>query len=92
MHQLHDDHEDDAHKAKIRGKERNTMQRKFLEGIITLKEKSKGIIPLNNYNQIEPWQPTVYTFLRDCDGKPHCVHHLHDHHAVDACKNRNLLF
>ena len=51
--------------AKIIGKERNTMQRKFLEGIMTLKEKSKGIIPLNNYNQMEPWQPTVYAFLRD---------------------------
>ena len=51
--------------AKIIGKERNTMQRKFLEGIMTLKEKSKGIIPLNNYNQMEPWQPMVYAFLRD---------------------------
>ena len=48
--------------AKIVGKEKNSTKRKFLEGIVTLKEKSKGIIPLNAYNQMEPWQPTVYAF------------------------------
>ena len=48
--------------AKIVGRERNSTKRKFLEGIVTLKEKSKGIIPLNAYNQMEPWQPTVYAF------------------------------
>ena len=31
--------------AKIVGRERNSTKRKFLEGIVTLKEKSKGIIP-----------------------------------------------
>jgi hypothetical protein len=34
-----------------------------MEGIETLKEKSKGIIPLNSFNQMEPWQPTIYAFL-----------------------------
>ena len=52
-------------KAKIVGRERKATQRKFLEGIMTLKERSKGRIPLNSYNQMEPWQPTVYAFLRD---------------------------
>ena len=36
--------------AKIVGKERNSSKRKYLERIVTLKEKSKGIIPLNSYN------------------------------------------
>ena len=46
--------------AKIVGKEKNTAKGKLLEGIATLKEKSKGIIPLSSYNQLEPWQPMVY--------------------------------
>ena len=46
--------------AKIIGRERKTTQRKFLEGIMTLKERSKGRIPLNSYNQMEPWKPTIF--------------------------------
>ena len=49
--------------ARIVGKEQKLDQRKYLEGIMSLKEKSKGIIPLNAYNQMEPWQPTIYAFL-----------------------------
>ena len=51
--------------AKIIGREKKTAQRKFLEGIMTIKERSKGVIPLNSYNQMEPWQPTICTYLRD---------------------------
>ena len=51
--------------AKIVGRERNTTKRKYLEGIVSLKEKSKGIIPLNSYNQMEPWQPVVYAFQKN---------------------------
>ena len=34
--------------AKIDSRERNSIKRKYLEGIVSLKEKSKGIIPLNS--------------------------------------------
>ena len=51
--------------AKIVGRERNTTKRKYLEGIVSLKEKSKGIIPLNSYNQMEPWQPVIYAFQKN---------------------------
>ena len=50
-------------KAKIIGKEINTTKRKFLEGIETLKERSRGVIPLNTYNQMDPWQPTIYAYM-----------------------------
>ena len=50
-------------KAKIIGKEVNTTKRKFLEGIETLKERSRGVIPLNTYNQMDPWQPTIYAYM-----------------------------
>jgi len=49
--------------AKIVGRESKTTQRKFLEGIITLKERGKGRIPLNAYNQLEPWQPVIFQYL-----------------------------
>ena len=49
--------------AKIIGREMKTTQRKFLEGIMTLKEKRKGRIPLNSYNQMEPWQPVVFQYM-----------------------------
>ena len=51
--------------AKIVGREKNATKRKILEGIVTLQEKSKGMIPLNSYNQLEPWQPTVYAYARN---------------------------
>ncbi len=73
--------------AKIVGRERKTTQRKFLEGIMTLKEGSKERIPLNAYNQMEPWQPTVFSFLRNWYRKKHCVCHLHEYHGSGTCKN-----
>ena len=39
--------------ARITGREERWTQRKYLEGIESLREKSKGITPLNNYNQLE---------------------------------------
>ena len=51
--------------ARIIGREKRTTQRKYLEGIMSLKERSKGITPLNSYNQMEPWQSTICAFLRD---------------------------
>ena len=48
--------------ARIVGRETRNTQRKFLEGIMTLKEKGKGRVPLNSYNQMEPWQPVVFQF------------------------------
>ena len=49
--------------AKITGREGGTMQRKMLEGVESLKEKYRGRIPLNSYNQLEHWQSTIYSFL-----------------------------
>ena len=49
--------------AKIVGRERWTTQRKLLEGVMTLKEKGKGRIPLNAYNQLEPWQPVIFQYM-----------------------------
>ena len=37
----------------------------LLDGIMTLKEKTKGITPFDAYNQMEPWQFTRRAFLRD---------------------------
>ena len=54
----------DWQNARIVGKEKNWTQRKYLEGVETLKQKSKGIIPLNNYNQLEHWQGTIYSFQK----------------------------
>lgn len=47
--------------ARIVGREKKTTQI-FLEGIMTLKEKGKGRVPLNSYNQMKPWQPVVFQF------------------------------
>ena len=45
--------------AKITGRE----QRKYLEGIESLRDKKRGITPLNNYNQLEQWQSTLYALF-----------------------------
>ena len=49
--------------SRILGKERKTNQRRYLEGIESLKEKSKGRTPLNTYNQMEHWQPVIQAFM-----------------------------
>ena len=53
----------DWENAKIVGKEQKWTQRKYLEGIETLRQKNGGKIPLNNYNQLEQWQSTIYSFF-----------------------------
>ena len=53
----------DWENAKIVAKEAKWTQRKFLEGIETLKEKNKGIHPLNSFNKMEQWQSTIYSFI-----------------------------
>ena len=62
-HNAYCEYEIDWEGARITGRETRTDQRKFLEGIKTLEEKNKGRIPLNSYNQMEPWQPTIYAYL-----------------------------
>ena len=49
--------------AKIVGRETKWTQRKFLEGIESLREKNRGITPLNSFNQLEQWQSTLYSFF-----------------------------
>ena len=39
--------------AKITGRESGSMQRKMLEGVESVKEKYRGRVPLNSYNQME---------------------------------------
>ena len=51
--------------ARIVARESKWTQRKFLEGIETIKEKNKGIHPLNAYNKMEQWQSTIYSFLEE---------------------------
>ena len=48
--------------AGIVGREPKWTQRKYLEGVETLKQKNKGINPLNNYNKMEQWQSVIYSF------------------------------
>ena len=50
--------------AKIVGREERWTQRKYLEGIESLREKNKGITPLNSYNQLEQWQSTLYPYFQ----------------------------
>ena len=53
----------DWENAKIVGRESRWTQRKYLEGIETLREKNKGVVPLNSYNQLDHWQSTLYAFF-----------------------------
>ena len=53
----------DWENAKIIGREKRWTQRKYLEGIETLRQKNKGITPLNNYNRLEQWQSVLYPFF-----------------------------
>ena len=52
----------DWERARIVGREPKWTQRKFLEGVETLKQRNRGITPLNSYNKMEQWQSTVYAF------------------------------
>ena len=51
--------------ARIIGKESAWTQRKYLEGMETIKLKCKGMQPLNSYNRMEQWQPLIYSYM-DC--------------------------
>ena len=53
----------DWENAKVIGKESRRSQRKYLEGIETLREKNRGIVPLNSYNELDQWQSTLYSFF-----------------------------
>ena len=54
----------DWENAKIVAKERKWTQRKYLEGIETIRQTNKGIKPLNSYNKMEHWQSVIYSFLQ----------------------------
>ena len=56
-------HDIDWDNAKIVNKEQGWSQRKYLEGIESLRQKNRGITPLNSYNQLEQWQSVIYSFL-----------------------------
>ena len=49
--------------AKIVAKEENWTQRKMLEGIETLRLKNQGIVPLNQYNQMEQWKGVLHSLF-----------------------------
>ena len=50
-------------KARVVAREGRWTQRKFLEGIESLRGKNRGITPLKSYNQMEQWQSTLYPFF-----------------------------
>ena len=64
-HILNTGHEVDWDNAKIVGRERRWTQRKYLEGIESLRQKNNGVKPLNSYNQLEQWQPTLYHLFKN---------------------------
>ena len=55
----------DWEKSKIVGREQNWTQRKYLEGIESLRQKNRGVTPLNSYNKMEQWQAVLYSFFND---------------------------
>ena len=57
-------HEIDWDNARIVGREQRWTQRKYLEGIESLRQKNNGVNPLNNYNQLEQWQSVLYTLFK----------------------------
>ena len=50
---------------RIINKEENWMQRKMLEGIETLRQKSKGKVPLNQYNQMDQWCGLLHSLFKN---------------------------
>ena len=54
----------DWENARIVGQERRWTQRKYLEGVESLRQKNKGVTPLNSYNQLEQWQPVLYNLFK----------------------------
>ena len=58
-------YEVDWEHSKIITKEQNWTQRKMLEGIETLRQKNKGKIPLNQYNQMDQWSGLLHSLFRN---------------------------
>ena len=56
-------HEIDWENARVVGREQRWTQRKYLEGIETLRKKNDGRMPLNTYNKLEQWQPILYSYF-----------------------------
>ena len=66
----------DWERGKIIGKEKEWTQRKYLEGIESLRRKNQGIEPLNNYDQLKQWEPVFFSlferqnlYMSSSDGK-----------------------
>ena len=55
----------DWENERIVAREERWTQRTYLEGIETLRQKNRGIHPLNSYNQLEQWQSVIYSFLEE---------------------------
>ena len=58
------DQEIDWENSKIIGKEQKWTQRKYLEGVETLRLKSEGKHPLIFYNKMEEWQPILCSYFK----------------------------
>ena len=52
----------DWERSKIIGREQRWTQRKYLEGIESLKQQNKGVTPLNSFNKMEQWQSVIYAY------------------------------
>ena len=55
----------DWEESRIINKETNWTQRKMLEGIETLRQKSKGKVPLNQYNQMDQWSGMLQSLFKN---------------------------
>ena len=55
----------DWSRSRIVAREQKWTQRKYLEGIESLRQKNEGIEPLNSYNKLEQWQSVLYSFFKN---------------------------
>ena len=58
----------DWEESRIINKEKNLTQRtqrKMLEGIETLRQKTKGKVPLNQYNQMDQWCGVLHSLFKN---------------------------
>ena len=60
----HCDQDIDWENARIIGREGSWTQRKLLEGIETLRQKDRGIAPLNQYNQMDQWKGVLHSLFK----------------------------
>ena len=54
----------DWDRARIIAKEKSWTQRKYLEGIESLRQRNAGQILLNQFNQLDQWQSTLFSFFK----------------------------